>query len=153
MHSVQLRIAITDPDGNELSHKLMQIRAAEESGVICTEGVVFRDRVPSGSFCALLLLEGDKVLSSEKKIIPDSSYYQEGAQMASVILDDVREVARCAGGLQSGREKLPLQPFRQRVDAWVKLLIDENGSGSLLCHVGNPGENQPKAIFEANFKL
>ena len=137
MSNVSLQISIDDPANNAITHKLIEIRPPKESGSVSKEEVVFDDWVYSGSYCTIQILRDDQVVYSEKKLIPNAPWAQEGAEAARRVTEFF------------GKE---IQPFKHRIDAWVRLNIDDHGTGKFECHVGNPGTDQRKAVFETTFK-
>jgi hypothetical protein len=152
MRQVCLEVSIVDPADNEVGHKRIEIRPPNVSHDIHEEGVVFDDWVPSGSSCKVTIYRGSDSIYTEKKLIPNAFLAQEGADVASFVLSEGRDMLRSILGAESRKGQKTVQPFKHRIDVWVRFHIDENGSGDFECHVGNPGENERKAVFQTRFK-
>jgi len=138
MSKISLQISIDDPANKAIAHKLIEIRPPKESGSVSKEEVVFDDWIPSGSYCTIQILRDDHVVYSEKKLIPNAPWAQEGAELTRVITGEIL--------------RTEIQSFKHRIDAWVRLDIDDHGAGKFECHVGNLGTDQRKAVFETTFK-
>jgi hypothetical protein len=126
-----LVVTIDSPEHNRLAHKLKVIRAAGSIEPIYIDEVIFGEWVPVGSFGTVAIYKEEEMIYSEQKPIPHQEYLQEGAQFINQVIG--------------------FQPFKHEIDVWARISLDDQGLCSLECHMGNPGTDQRKAVFEIKF--